>query len=200
MLLSGYLAITTTAAVKTINNWVADKTNEKIPEIILAIVGGLMEGIEDLHEVGADLIKGLWEGIKDTGAWLWDKITGFGDDIVKRFKKIFKIGSPSKLFRDEIGKNLALGIGEGFDNEIGNVTADMQKSMSNLTDDLQVDTSGVIGFNSNNAPAWVQQLFDMIKNQNVVNNYSFDYKFEKMETSKLALHKAVLETKRSIGG
>ena len=40
----------------------------------------------------------------------------------------------------------------------------------------------------------------MIKNQNVTNNYSFDYKFERMETSKLALHKAQLETKRAIGG
>ena len=27
-----------------------------------------------------------------------------------------------------------------------------------------------------------------------------DYKFERMETSKLALHKAALETKRAIGG
>jgi len=34
--------------------------------------------------------------------------------------------------------------------------------------------------------------------QNTVNN--FNYTFEKMETTKLALHKAQLETKRIIGG
>lgn len=173
---------------------------EKIPELILAIVGGIMDGITDIQECGADLIKGLWEGIKNTGQWLWDKIKGFGQDIVDRFKKIFKIGSPSKVFADEIGTNLALGIGEGFDNEIGDVTKDMQRSMSNLTDDMSVDTSGVIGFNSNNVPSWVEKLFELIKNQNVINNYKFDYKFEKMATSKLALHKAALETKRAIGG
>lgn len=173
---------------------------EKIPELILAIVGGIMDGISDIQECGAELIKGLWEGIKETGQWLWDKITGFGKDIVDRFKKIFKIGSPSKLFRDEIGKNLALGIGEGFDDGISDVTKDMQRSMSNLTDDLAVDTSGIIGFNTNSTPQWVEQLFNLIKNQNVTNNYQFDYKFEKMQTSKLALHKAALETKRAIGG
>ena len=159
-----------------------------------------MDGISDIQEVGADLIKGLWQGIKDTGQWLWDKITGFGKDIVDRFKKIFKINSPSKVFEDEIGKNLALGIGEGFDDEIGYVTKDMQKSLNKMTNDLEVDNSGIVGFNTASAPSWVEQLFDMIKNQNVTNNYKFDYKFERMETSKLALHKAALETKRAIGG
>lgn len=174
---------------------------EKIPELILAIVGGIMDGISDIQEVGAELIKGLWEGIKNTGQWLWDKITGFGKDIVDRFKKIFKINSPSKVFEDEIGKNLALGIGEGFDDEIGNVTQDMQKSLDKMNNSLELDNSGVVGFgNVSTTPAWVEQLFNMIKNQNVVNNYKFDYKFEKMETSKLALHKATLQTKRAIGG
>ena len=173
---------------------------EKIPELILAIVGGIMDGIGDIQEVGAELIKGLWEGIKNTGQWLWDKITGFGQDIVDRFKKIFKINSPSKVFEDEIGKNLALGIGEGFDDEIGNVTKDMQHSLDKMNNSLEIDNSGIVGFNNSTTPAWVEQLFNMIKNQNVTNNYKFDYKFEKMETSKLALHKAVLQTKRAIGG
>ena len=173
---------------------------EKIPEIILAIVGGFMDGVEDLQEVGADLIKGLWEGIKNTGKWLGDKIKGFGKDIVGRFKKIFKIESPSKVFEDEIGKNMALGIGEGFTDEIPDITQDMQKSLGKMTDDLEVDNSGILGFGGASAPSWVNQLFDMIKNQNVTNNYKFDYKFERMETSKLALHKAALETKRAIGG
>ena len=174
---------------------------EKIPELILAIVGGIMDGIGDIQEVGAELIKGLWEGIKNTGQWLWDKITGFGQDIVDRFKKIFKINSPSKVFEDEIGKNLALGIGEGFDDEIGSVTQDMQKSLGKMNNSLELDNSGVVGFgNVSTTPAWVEKLYDMIKNQNVTNNYKFDYKFEKMETSKLALHKAALQTKRAIGG
>ena len=36
------------------------------------------------------------------------------------------IASPSKLFRDEIGANLALGIGEGFSDEMKNVQRQME--------------------------------------------------------------------------
>lgn len=178
---------------------------EKIPEIILAIVQGIMDGIGDIEEVGADLIKGLWNGIKNTGKWLWEKIKGFGQDIVDRFKKIFKINSPSKVFEDEIGKNLALGIGEGFDDEIGAVTKDMQDSLKGLNAQVGIDAKGIDTINSLKMPNqnMFGELVDLIKSLNkgnVINNYNFDYNFEKMETSKLALHKAVLETKRAIGG
>ena len=37
-----------------------------------------------------------------------------GREFTKFIKNLFGIHSPSKLFKDEIGTNLALGIGEGF--------------------------------------------------------------------------------------
>ncbi len=171
----------------------------QIPTIITAIVNGLIESVPEMVKAGGDLLLGLFDGLIDIET-IWKKVKELGSNILGGIKSFFGINSPSKVFKEQIGENLALGIGEGFEDEMGNVTKDMQRSMSNLTDDLKVDTSGVIGFNTNSTPSWVQQLFDMIKNQNVVNNYSFDYKFERMETSKLALHKAALETKRAIGG
>lgn len=172
----------------------------KIPEIIASIINGFKEGMPNIIEIGKDLIKGIWEGIKSMGSWIGDKIKDFGKGIVNGFKKIFKINSPSKVMADTIGSGLAEGIGVGFEDEMVNVTKDMNKSLDNMTGDLSVNNSGVIGFGNGSVPSWVEQLFNMIKNQNVTNNYSFDYKFERMETSKLALHKAQLETKRAIGG
>ena len=52
-----------------------------------------------------------------------------------------------------------------------------------------------------NNTEWLDQLADKLSSKmgrNTVNN--FNYTFEKMETTKLALHKAQLETKRIIGG
>lgn len=172
----------------------------QIPTIITSIVEGLIEGIPDMMEAGKDLIKGLWDGIKSMADWLWEKVKGFCGGVVDKIKGFFGIESPSKLFKTEIGKNLALGIGDGFTDEMGDVTKDMQNSLDKMTNNLDVDNSGIIGFDNMSTPSWVEQLFNMIKNQNVVNNYQFDYKFEKMETSKLALHKAALQTKRAIGG
>ena len=171
----------------------------QIPTIITSIVDGLLEGIPDLIQAGMDLLGGLIKGLLDPET-IWNAVKSLFNGIVGGIKKIFGIESPSKVMKEQIGENLALGIGEGFEDEMVDVTKDMQKSLSNMTDDLSVDTSGVIGFNTNSTPQWVQQLFDLVKNQNVVNNYKFDYKFEKMQTSKLALHKAALETKRAIGG
>ena len=172
----------------------------QIPTIITSIVEGLIEGVPEIMKAGVELIKGLWEGIKSMAEWIWEKVKGFCTGIVDKIKGFFGIKSPSRLFKNEIGKNLALGIGEGFTDEMGDVTKDMQKSLDKMTNNLEVDNSGIVGFGNVSTPAWVEQLFNMIKNQNVTNNYSFDYKFEKMETSKLALHKAQLETKRAIGG
>ena len=43
------------------------------------------------------------------GSWLWDKLKGWADGIVDSVKGFFGIHSPSRLFRDEIGKQLVQG-------------------------------------------------------------------------------------------
>lgn len=105
---------------------------KEVPTIITAIVKGLKDGISDMAEVGLDLVKGLWNGIKDAGAWILEKIKGFAGDIVDGIKGFFGIASPSKVFRDQIGKNLALGMAEGIED---NVDAPLD-AMSDLSDDL----------------------------------------------------------------
>ena len=97
-----------------------------IPQIIGSIVNGIGNYYSKLGECGLNLIKGLWNGISDAGAWLRDKISGFFGGVVDSIRDFFGIHSPSTLFRDEIGKNLALGIGEGFGDTMADVSADMQ--------------------------------------------------------------------------
>lgn len=172
-----------------------------IPQIISSIVTGFTEALPDIVEIGKDIVKGIWDGIKSMGKWIKDKVTGFLDDMLGKAKDFLGINSPSKLFRDKIGKGIAEGIGVGFEDEMDHVANDMQKSLDHMTNNLDIDNSGIIGFeNGSSVPSWVDQLINLIRNQSVVNNYKFDYKFEGMESSRLALHKAQLETKRIIGG
>ena len=49
--------------------------------------------------------------------------------MLKFIKKLFGINSPSTLFRDEIGTNLALGIGEGFGDTMNEVSRDMANAI-----------------------------------------------------------------------
>ncbi|MDY2883544.1 MAG: hypothetical protein SOT71_12915, partial [Romboutsia timonensis] len=87
-------------------------------------------------EIGGNLIKGLWNGIKSVKNWVFDKIKGFCGGIVDKVKGLFGIHSPSKVFRDEIGKYLAQGIGVGFSLESNVVSKDMLNSLKYNTKDL----------------------------------------------------------------
>ena len=87
-------------------------------------------------EIGSNLIKGLWNGIKSVKNWVFDKIKGFCGGIVDKVKHLFGIRSPSRVFRDEIGKYLAQGIGVGFTLESNIVSKDMLNSLKDNTKDL----------------------------------------------------------------
>jgi phage-related protein len=112
------------------------------------MVSGFGNYYSKLGEVGLNLIKGLWQGISDAGAWLRDKISGFFGGVVDSIKDFFGIHSPSKVFSDEIGKNLALGVGEGFGATMSEVSADMQGAIPTEFDtSLKVNSSSSYGSN-----------------------------------------------------
>ncbi len=72
----------------------------------------------DWGEIGRNIVNGIIEGIigVDFDEQLFK--SDFADNWVSGFKDIFGIHSPSKLMEDEIGKNLALGIEVGFDENL----------------------------------------------------------------------------------
>lgn len=100
-----------------------------IPQIINSIAKGLLNGIADLRDVGKNLLKGLWEGMSGIKDWLWNKVKGMLNGLTDKIKGFFGIHSPSTLFKNEIGENLALGLGEGFTDTMKNVSNDMQNSI-----------------------------------------------------------------------
>lgn len=129
---------------------------KQMPTIIKAIVKGLKDGIKDVVKVGGDIIRGLWEGIKDMGKWIADKIKGFGESVLGGIKSFFGIKSPSRVMADQVGKNLALGIGMGFEKNIGAVNKEVTEAMN--FDDVSVSASatqrgtkkGVVIYQTNN--------------------------------------------------
>lgn len=168
----------------------------QLPTIIATIVSGLIQGIPDLVKAGGDLLAGLFKGLLNPTA-IWNAVKGLGKSIISGVKKVFGIASPSKVFENVIGKNLALGLGVGFNEEMVSVEKSMQKTLSGLPEMETPNFAPVGGSN------WVQQLADVVANRaagEVVNNYNFDYKFERVQTSRLALHQAELATRRIVGG
>lgn len=105
---------------------------EKIVETVKSWFGKLAEIPKQVVEIGKNIIRGIVEGMSDNSIikWLGEKIKGIGSKVVDGLKSFFKIKSPSQVMRDVIGKNLALGIGAGFDAEMSNVARNMQQSLN----------------------------------------------------------------------
>jgi len=92
--------------------------------------GRIRDALGNIGEIGRNLVLGIWNGILNTAGWLLDKIKGFAHSITQGIKDFFGISSPSTLFEDEVGVNLALGVGKGFTGKISDVVGSMSRSVS----------------------------------------------------------------------
>lgn len=112
----------------------------RIPQIIKSMVNALKQGLGDFANIGKNLMNGLWNGIKNTWNSLKNKVEDLGQGIVKKFKSVFGIHSPSKLFRDEIGKNLILGVGVAFEKDDDLIN----KQINDFGDDVYKKMQGAV--------------------------------------------------------
>ncbi|MDZ4181159.1 MAG: hypothetical protein U1E29_18305 [Coriobacteriia bacterium] len=92
---------------------------------------------------GKDLVMGLWNGMSDKVAWLKSKIRGFVGNVTQWLKDFFGIGSPSKVFKREIGFNLALGLGQGFSEKMGEVKRQMASAVGDMTASVRSEAARV---------------------------------------------------------
>lgn len=161
-----------------------------IPQIIKAIVSGFAGAVADMSKVGLDLVKGIWSGISNATSWILDKIKGFGNSVLNGIKSFFGIKSPSRLFKDEVGKNLALGVGEGFSDSMKDVTKDMQKALPTSFDtDVALNNSGLVS-----SVADATSLATQLQPQNLVKAIQDAFGTVKIELDDKQLGKFVTNT------
>ena len=133
-----------TNAINNVINWGKDLVNkgkEAAQNLVDNIVNTIQNLPSKLAEIGKNLVQGLWNGITSAGDWLKDKISGFANGIIDGFKSTFKIHSPSKVMNKEIGRYLALGLGEGFNDNIKSVYSKMKSAVEFETQKLSASLS-----------------------------------------------------------
>lgn len=112
-----------------------------IPQIISAIVDTIME--VDWLQLGLDILDGIAKGISNGVSNLISALWGAVSDAIQWVKDQLGIKSPSKLMADVIGKNMALGIGVGFEDNIPDV--DMADAVLDTTGSMETAVqSGVV--------------------------------------------------------
>ena len=95
-----------------------------------------------LYDTGRQVIQGLINGIGGAFQWVRNTISNLGSSLVGWAKSVLGIHSPSRIFRDEVGKWIPAGMAQGIDKASG-LVAD---SIDGLTDmvptvSLKTDTS-----------------------------------------------------------
>lgn len=94
-----------------------------------AVVNGISGLPGRVASIGSGIVRGIWDGISGAAGWLAGKVSSFASGILGGMKSALGIHSPSKLFRDQVGRYIAQGIGVGFESEMGNVARQMQDAM-----------------------------------------------------------------------
>lgn len=123
----------------------ASKGAEGARSMFNAVVNGLTSLPGRVLSIGGDIVRGIWNGISGAAGWLANKVKSFAGGILDGMKNALGIKSPSRVFRDQVGKYIAQGIGEGFTDEMGSVVGQMQDAMpdpSAFVSDQQISYSG----------------------------------------------------------
>lgn len=115
-------------------------------QIMLKLLETFVKAIPDLRDAGGNLIQGLIDGISGMAKAALDAVKAIGKSIGDTFKSIFKIHSPSRWMRDEIGAMLPAGLAIGIERNAHIVDQPMDNLASKVvlpsldSLDQQVDT------------------------------------------------------------
>lgn len=125
-LLKAALEIIVTLAKGLISN--IPKLVKVIPQIVKSIVNGFVSLMGQINGIGRNIVNGVWQGIQGMVSWFTGKVRGFFSGIVNSVKNALGIHSPSKVFAS-IGKYMAEGLGEGWDDKFSDVRDEIDKSL-----------------------------------------------------------------------
>ena len=112
------------------------KGREAASGLASAVVNGVSSLPGKMAEIGSNIVSGIWNGISSGWDWLKDKVSSVAGSLLQGAKDALGIKSPSRLFRDLVGKMIPQGIGVG-------ITAEMPTLQKDLTNELQGMTTKV---------------------------------------------------------
>ena len=108
---------------------------EEMPTIVTSIVGALLDAREAIFDAGWQLLEGLIEGMLNFD--IGGALKKVGDGVIKGFKKVFEIHSPSRVM---------MGLGELLDEGLAVGIEENAKAPINALDKLSEDmVDGAVG-------------------------------------------------------
>ena len=162
----------------------------KIPSIISQVKNAFTS--VDWGSVGMNIIKGIANGVTGAVSHLASAVTSAAGSALDAIKSKLGIHSPSRVFRDQVGKMMALGMGIGFERNIPvkSMSTGVQRAVAGLQKSVDIALSARTS----------DKTVGGVKSMPGFDNNDIDYdRLEKIQmkaADKLAKRPIFLDTKR----
>jgi len=90
----------------------------------------------DWASLGRQIINGIVNGISSAASSLFSALKNLASSALSAAKEALKVGSPSRLFADEIGRWIPAGVAVGIEDNLGPVTSAMAEMANFATADM----------------------------------------------------------------
>lgn len=162
----------------------------KIPSIISQVKNAFTS--VDWGGVGKNIISGIANGLKGAAGAIVEAAKGAAESALNAAKNFLGIHSPSRVFRDQVGKMMALGMGIGFERNIPvkSMSTGVERAVAGLQKSVDIALSARTS----------DKTVGGVKNMPGFDNNDIDYdRLEKIQmkaADKLAKRPIFLDTKR----
>ena len=133
-------------AVQQVVNWgtqLAAKGTEAAKGLYNAVVNGVSSLPGKIAEIGSNIVSGIWNGISSGWDWLTGKVKSLAKSLLDGAKDALGIHSPSRLFRDLVGKMIPQGIGVGITAEMPTLQSDLKEELQGMTTKVAAEVNPV---------------------------------------------------------
>lgn len=132
------------SAINNLKTWVTQmgtKGKEAVQSLINNVTSAASGIAGKVKSIGSDIVSGVWNGIVAAKGTFVNNVKSFFSGIVDGVKDALGIGSPSKVFRDEVGKWLPAGVAVGFEGAMPAAMKEIQGSLDDGIDGLSADAN-----------------------------------------------------------
>lgn len=143
---------TTINKVITFGNNMKNKAQQIARDFSTWLINGVKDLPNKFSNIGKNIVQGVWNGIVGMKNWIMDKVSGFFSGILDGVKSIFGIHSPSRVFRDEVGKWIPAGVEVGVEQGMPSLKRSVEDNMATLTDvEIPTMQANPRSFDNNNS-------------------------------------------------
>ena len=125
---------TTINKVITFGNNMKNKAQQIARDFSTWLINGVKGLPNKFSNIGKNIVQGVWNGIVGMKNWIMNKVSSFFSGILDGVKSVFGIHSPSRVFRDEVGKWIPAGVEVGVEQGMPSLKRSVEDNMATLTD------------------------------------------------------------------